>query len=92
MRVVGNVVGDRTMLALALGVEPGAAVPAFLERSRRRLPPTFSAEAPVRDVVLTGDAVDVRQLPLVVLSEHDAAPYSTAGLVIAKDPDTDGVV
>jgi len=88
MRVVGNVVGDRTMLALALGVEPGAAVPVFLERSRRRLPPTFSAEAPVRDVVLTGDAVDVRQLPLVVLSEHDAAPYSTAGLVIAKDPDT----
>ena len=88
MRAVGNVVGDRTMLALALGVAPGEAVPAFLERSRRRLPPTLVAEAPVRDVVLTGDAVDVRGLPLVVLSEHDAAPYSTAGLVIAKDPDT----
>jgi UbiD family decarboxylase len=88
MRAVGNVVGDRTMLALALGVAPGEAVPAFLERSRRRLPPTLVAEAPVRDVVLTGDAVDVRGLPLVVLSEHDAGPYSTAGLVIAKDPDT----
>ena len=37
---------------------------------------------------MTGDAVDVRRLPLVVLSEKDAAPYSTAGLVIAKDPDT----
>jgi UbiD family decarboxylase len=88
MRVVGNVVGDRTMLALGLGVEPRDAVPAFLERSRRRVPPALVTEAPVREVVLTGDQVDVRSLPLVVLSEKDAAPYSTAGLVIAKDPDT----
>ena len=41
MRVVANVVGDRAMLALALGVEPGEAVPTFLERSRRRIPPTL---------------------------------------------------
>jgi 2,5-furandicarboxylate decarboxylase 1 len=88
MRVVANVVGDRTMLALALGVEPGEAVPAFLERSRRRIPPALAGKAPAQDIVLTGDEVDVRRLPLVVLSEHDAAPYSTAGLVIAKDPDT----
>jgi 2,5-furandicarboxylate decarboxylase 1 len=87
-RVVANVVGDRTMLALALGVEPGEAVPAFLERSRRRIPPALVGKAPAQDIVQTGDEVDVRRLPLVVLSEHDAAPYSTAGLVIAKDPDT----
>lgn len=88
MRVVANVVGDRRMLALGLGVEPGETVPAFLDRSRRRIPPTLVPDAPVQEVVVTGDAVDVRRLPLVVLSEKDAAPYSTAGLVIAKDPDT----
>jgi UbiD family decarboxylase len=88
MRVVGNIVGDRTTLALGLGVDTGAAVPAFLERSRRRLPPVLVGDAPVQEVVATGDRVDVRRLPLVVLSEQDAAPYSTAGLVIAKDPDT----
>ena len=88
MRVAANVAGDRAMLSLALGVEPRAAVPTFLERSRRRIPPVTVTGAPVQEVVLTGDQVDVRGLPLVVLSEHDAAPYSTAGLVIAKDPDT----
>ena len=88
MRVVANVVGDRRMLALGLGVEPGETVPAFLDRSRRRIPPALVPDAPVQEVVATGDAVDVRRLPLVVLSEKDAAPYSTAGLVIAKDPDT----
>ena len=31
---------------------------------------------------------DLRGLPLVVHSEKDAAPYVTAGLVVAKDPET----
>lgn len=88
MPCVANVVGDRTMLALGLGVEPGQAIPAFLERSRRRIPPRVVADAPVQEVVLTGDAIDVRRLPLVVHSTKDAGPYATAGLVIAKDPDT----
>src|SRR5262249_60150737 len=45
-------------------------------------------DAPVQEVVRTGADVDLRSLPLVVHSEKDAAPYVTAGLVLAKDPET----
>lgn len=86
MPVVANVVGDRAMLALALGVPPEQAITTFLTRSRRRIPPVSVSAAPVQEVVQLGKDVDVRRLPLVVHSEKDAGPYITAGLVIAKDP------
>jgi 2,5-furandicarboxylate decarboxylase 1 len=88
MPCVANVVGDRTMVGLGLGVPPEAAVATFLERSRRRVPPVIGREAPVQEIVHTGDAIDLRRLPLIVHAEHDAAPYFTAGLVIARDPET----
>ena len=53
--------------------------PTFLERSRRRVPPVVVRDAPVQDVVHTGDAVDLRRLPLIVHAERDAAPYFTGG-------------
>lgn len=85
---VANVVGDRTMLGLALGCQPEEVVSAVLARSRQRIPPLVVGDAPVQEVVHTGEDVDLRRLPLVVHSEKDAAPYVTAGLVIAKDPAT----
>src|SRR5439155_3542031 len=88
MPVVANVVGGRRLLALGLGVPPEALVPTFLEWSRRRIPPVVVGDAPVQEVVRTGADVDLRGLPLVVHSEKDAAPYVTAGLVVAKDPET----
>jgi 2,5-furandicarboxylate decarboxylase 1 len=88
MPVVANVVGGRRLLALGLGLPPEALVPTFLERSRRRVPPVVVGDAPVQEVVRTGADVDLRGLPLVVHSEKDAAPYVTAGLVVAKDPET----
>ena len=42
----------------------------------------------MQEVVHTGDAVDLRRLPLIVHADKDAAPYFTAGLVIARDPET----
>src|SRR5262249_24864491 len=86
MPCVANVVGDRAMMGLGLGVPPDAAVATFLERSQRRIPPVVVREAPVQEVVQTGDAVDLRRLPLIVHAERDAAPYFTAGLAIARDP------
>lgn len=86
MPVAANLVGDRVMLALALGVQPNEAVSTFLERSRQRIPPMIVDDAPVQEVVRLGNGVDLRRLPLVIHSEKDAGPYITAGLVIVKDP------
>jgi 2,5-furandicarboxylate decarboxylase 1 len=85
---VANVVGDRTMLGLALGVAPEAAVAAFGARSRERRPPVLVSQAPVQEVVQRGQEVDLRQLPLPVHSSGDAGPYITAGLVVARNPRT----
>ncbi len=88
MPVVANVVGDRAMLGLALGVRPEQAVTTFLARSRQRIPPVMVADSPAQEVVHLNEDVDLGRLPLVVHSEKDAGPYVTAGLVIAKDPQT----
>lgn len=83
---VANVVGDREMLGLALNVPPEEVVSTFLSRSQQRIRPIRRDSGPVQEVVESGDEVDVRKLPLVVHSEKDAGPYITAGLVIARDP------
>ncbi len=87
-RVAYNLLGSREALALALGVEADAVVRAFTERSRRRIAPVVVQErAPAQEVVRTQDA-DLRTLPLITHSEHDAGAYVTAGMVIARDPQT----
>jgi 2,5-furandicarboxylate decarboxylase 1 len=44
--------------------------------------------APVMEVVRTGEAVDLNELPVVTHHEGDAGPYFTSAIVIVKDPDT----
>src|SRR5262249_37074196 len=62
MPCVANVVGDRAMVGLGLGVPPEIAVATFLERSRRRIPPVVVDKAPAQEVVHTGEVVDLRRL------------------------------
>jgi UbiD family decarboxylase len=84
--VAYNLLGSREALALALRVEADEVVRAFAERSRRRIPPVVvQGPAPAQEVVRTHDA-DLRRLPLILHSERDAGPYITAGMVIARDP------
>jgi len=44
--------------------------------------------APVHEVIQTGDDVDLAQVPLLTHYDVNAAPYVTAGIVVAADPDT----
>ena len=85
---VANIVGGRELLALGLGIEPENAVRYFLDTLDERVPPVTVTEGPVQEVVNLGDDIDLTQLPLVTHSEKDAGPYITAGLVMAKDPET----
>ena len=86
--LVYNLAGSRAALGLALGVEPREVVRRFREALARRVEPVRIDDAPVQEVVATGDDADLRTLPLVVHSEKDAAPYVTAGLVLAHDPES----
>jgi len=47
-----------------------------------------SKEAPVHEIVWTGDEVDIGKLPLLKYHEKDGGRYITCGYEIMKDPDT----
>jgi 2,5-furandicarboxylate decarboxylase 1 len=83
-----NLIGTRRALALAMGVDESRVRDRFREALEQRLDPVLVTDAPCQEVVLQGDDVDLRRLPLVTHSADDAGPYVTAGAVIANDPHT----
>jgi len=88
--VVGNVVASRKRLAKAFGVEPGAIVEELLRRLA--LPPQIvelpRGEAPVQQVVVKGNDVDVLSLPVHLQHAFDGAPYISATVDFSIDPAT----
>jgi len=88
--VIGNVTGSRARIAKAFGVTPDKLLPELLRRLANR-PQTVElsrAEAPVQQVVLTGDDADFLSLPANLQHALDGAPYISAGVDIARDPVT----
>ena len=85
--LVGNVMGARARLAASLDVEP-AEFPALL-RERLATPhkpvEVSREEAPVQQVVLTGDAADLTRLPVHLQHGEDGAPYISASIDFARD-------
>lgn len=45
-------------------------------------------QAPVKEVVLTGDDVDLYHIPSTITSEKDGGRYMASGMAIIKDPET----
>lgn len=86
--LAGNVMGSRARMARAFGVEPRRLLPEI--QSRLRTPQTIvevpREQAPVQQVVLTGDDIDLTQLPVHLQHQHDGAPYISAAIDFALDP------
>lgn len=86
--LVGNVVGSRSRLARAFGV-PTQNLAQEMER-RLALPPTIvelpSSEAPVHEVVLSGEQADVTVLPVHLQHAMDGAPFISASIDYTIDP------
>lgn len=88
--LVGNVIGSRERLATAFGVEP---IELAREMSRRLASPQPaieipSADAPVHQVILTGDDADFTRLPVHLQHAMDGGPYISSGIDFAIDPET----
>jgi UbiD family decarboxylase len=88
--LVFNLLGSRELMGLALGVQPASVTEAFDRQLDERMATVEVApeEAPVREVVWREDEADLTRLPLITHAEHDAAPYVTAGVAMAVDPET----
>ncbi len=95
--LVTNLCGSYQMMGLALDMDPGkieqdSDEPFFEYRRRSNEPkpikmvPTDSA--PVKEVVLKGDDVDLGILPITKHAPLNSGKYITAGQMICRDPDT----
>jgi len=86
--VVTNIAANRRLLAAALGVKPDGLPTAYRERCQNYIPVEVVPDAPWKEVVIEGDEVDLTRLPIPLHFEVDAAPYITAGQLVARDPET----
>jgi UbiD family decarboxylase len=88
MSVIGNLFNSRERFARGLGVA-GSELDAFcLSALRNPVKPVLVEDAPVQQVVHS-EAIDIgRLLPVPHWFEKEGAPYITAGVIVARDPET----
>ncbi len=90
--VVGNLLGTRKRLALALGIDPEKLFEEFPKRMEKRLPPVLTRDASPKEVVKKGRGLDlIKFLPILTHYARDSGPYITSGFSSARDPET-GVI
>jgi UbiD family decarboxylase len=86
--IVANVVASRRALAFALGVPERRLAQEYARRIKERIKPVTVPDPPFRHRLLRGDAVDLATLPIPVYFPGDAGRYLTAGMLVARDPET----
>jgi UbiD family decarboxylase len=84
--VLTNLHASRSRLAQAIGCPPDQMLATYLRAMDKPIAPRTVATGPVKEVVLTGDKIDLYALPQIVHHEGDAGPYVTAAISFAKDP------
>jgi 2,5-furandicarboxylate decarboxylase 1 len=86
--LVSNLLVRREFLALALGCAPREVLKEYVRRTSLPVKPVTLPRDPSQDVIRTGNKIDARLLPSLTHCEKDAGPYITAGIVVARDPET----
>src|SRR4029077_10840220 len=87
MPVASGLLQSRNRLALGMGVayeKIEAKLRTAMDDPKKR---TRVTKAPVKEVILTKNKVDLYQLPVPIFSVMDGGPMITAGVVIAEDPE-----
>ncbi|MCK5553866.1 MAG: UbiD family decarboxylase, partial [Deltaproteobacteria bacterium] len=87
MPVVVNCYATRSRVARGIGVPKEALSQRVSHAYKNPIPSVEVSDAPVQEVVHEGDDVDLGKLPSMIYHNTDGAPYITAGIVLAKDPD-----
>lgn len=87
-RVAAGLFATRRLMALALETEPDerAMLARYLEFDQGRVPPCRVETGPVKEIVLTGDDVDLDALPILTYSEKDGGRFLIPAADIVRDP------
>jgi 2,5-furandicarboxylate decarboxylase 1 len=86
--LVGGVYNTRRKALIAFEATEENVFERILAGLARRIAPVVVEDAPVHENILSGDAIDLMQLPVPRYSPDDGGPYITPGLVVSKDPET----
>jgi UbiD family decarboxylase len=88
--MVAAVSGSRRRLAAAFGTDERNVIHEYMRRMNDPQPVVEvpSADAPVHQVVLKGDDIDLTRLPFHLQHELDGAPYISSGIDYTVDPAT----
>jgi 2,5-furandicarboxylate decarboxylase 1 len=86
--IVGSVFADRAAIASVFGVDATELTASLSSRLEQPIEPVVDESGPVQEVVATGEAASLDDLPLVVHHEKDAGRYVSLGLTFVKDPTT----
>lgn len=88
--VVGNVLGSRERIALAFDAPPRGLTAEIMKRLDHPQPVIEipSSQAPVHQIIQTGDEADLTSLPCHVQHGFDGGPYISSGIDFTVDAKT----
>lgn len=88
--VLINLCASYERLALSIDATVATMVEEYGKREASGVPPVEvkRSEAPVKEVIWTGDQIDLSKLPIVWHNELDSGYYVDAGPCIVRDPDS----
>jgi UbiD family decarboxylase len=88
MPVAGNLLVSRARFASAFGIAPSELDAHCLKALTQPIKPVLVKDAPVQAVIHEKGTDIGKLLPVPHWFERESAPYITAGVIIAKDPET----
>lgn len=86
LRVAGNLLNSRARIAQALGIGVADIVPRIHQAIRAPVKPVAVSSGRVQEVVVCDNPLAV--LPVPRFFEREARHYITAGVILARDPET----
>ena len=90
--VVGNLLGTKKRLSIALGVDQEHLLEDALPKLENRLPPILVSDRSQKVVITKKEKIDLlKLLPILTHYSKDSGPYITSGITSARDP-KDGTI
>lgn len=83
MSVVGGLVKDAKKIALALKCKPDEIARKILKAIRNPIPTVTVTDAPLKEVIISEENVDLTLIPQIMQHEKDGGPYIGSGVQFA---------
>jgi 2,5-furandicarboxylate decarboxylase 1 len=90
--VIGNLLGTKKRLSMALGVDQENFFENALSKLKKRIPPVLVKDRTPKTIVTKKEKIDLLKfLPILTHYAGDSGPYITSGMTSARDPE-DGTI